>query len=159
MTDADDIRHVLLAVTETSPLEKLWQSLVEQVAGRRAEVVTIFVSDDKWRRVASLPFAVEISRLSGARAAFTPRRAAQLGEDAAGRARRQLERLAAGAGLQLVFEVLTTTEGSQFRRLIDVERDLLVAPSLLEEMPFLSQLAVRHRKVLLVEVDDRPELR
>ena len=32
MTDIDKIRRIMLAVTETSPLDKLWQSLVEQVA-------------------------------------------------------------------------------------------------------------------------------
>ena len=155
MTDVDDIRRVMLAITETSPLEKLWQSLVEHVAGSRAEVVAVFVSDDTWRRVASLPFAVEVSRISGARVAFTQRRAEQLGEVAAGCARQRIEQLAAGTGLQLVFEVLTTTEAGQLQRLVDVERDLLIAPSLLEDMPLLSALAVRHRKVLLVEVDDQ----
>ena len=105
--------------------------------------------------MASLPFAVEVSRISGARVAFTQRRAEQLGEVAAGRARQRIEQLAAGTGLQLVFEVLTTTEAGQLQRLVDVERDLLIAPSLLEDMPLLSALAVRHRKVLLVEVDDQ----
>jgi hypothetical protein len=155
MTDIEGIRRVMLAVTETSPLDKLWQSLIENLAGSRAEVVTVFVSDDTWRRVASLPFAVEISRVSGARAAFTQRRARQLGEDAAGRTRQRIEQLAAGTGLQLAFEVLTTTEAGQLRRLVDVERDLLIAPSLLEDLPLLSELAMRHRKVLLVEVDEQ----
>ena len=155
MTDVDDIRRVMLAVTETSPLEKLWQSLVEQVAGSRAEVVAVFVSDDTWRRAASLPFAVEISRISGARVAFTKRRAEQLGEEAAGRTRQRIEQLAAGTDMRLFFEVLTTTEAGQLHRLVDVEPDLLIAPSLLEGMPLLSELAVRHRKVLLVEVDDQ----
>jgi hypothetical protein len=159
MADVENIRRVMLAVTETSPLEVLWQSLVEHVAGSRAEVLTVFVSDDTWRRVASLPFAVEISRISGTRMAFTQRRAEQLGEDAAGRMRQRLEQLAAGTNLQLVFEVLTTTETGQVRRLVDIERDLLIAPSLLKGMPWLSELAGRHRQVLLVEVDDQSESR
>jgi hypothetical protein len=154
MTDIDKIRRIMLAVTETSPLDKLWQSLVEQVAGGQAEVVTVFVSDDTWHRVASLPFAVEISRISGARVAFTRRRAKQLDDDAAGRARQQLEALAAEAGLQLVFEMLTTTETGQLKKLAAVERDLLIAPSALEGLPLLSELAGRHRRVLLVEVDE-----
>ena len=157
MSDAENIRRVMLAVTETSPLEKLWQSLVEHVAGSQAEVVTVFVRDDTWHRVATLPFTVEISRISGARVAFTQRRAEQLGEDAVGRMRQRLEQLAAGTGLQPVFEVLTTTEVSEIRRLVDVERDLLIAPSLLKGMPLLSELANRHRQVLLVEVEEPPE--
>jgi hypothetical protein len=100
-------------------------------------------------------FAVEISRISGARVAFTKRRAEQLGEEAAGRTRQRIEQLAAGMDLQLFFEVLTTSEAGELHRLVDVEPDLLIAPSLLEGLPLLSELAVRHRKVLLVEVDDQ----
>jgi hypothetical protein len=159
MSDVENIRRVMLAVTETSPLEILWESLVEYVAGSRAEVITVFVGDDTWRRVASLPFAVEISRISGTRVAFTQRRAEQLGEDAAGRMRQRLEQLAAGTDLEVVFEVLTATEAGQLRRLVDIERDLLIAPALLKGMPWLSELAGRHRKVLLVEVDEQSESR
>ncbi len=157
MADTGQVQRVMLAVTETSPLEKLWQSLVEQLAGARAEVVTVFVSDDTWHRVASLPFTVEISRISGTRVAFTRRRADQLGEDAAGRVRQRLEQLAAGTDLHLVFEMLLSTESAQVRRLADVERDLLIAPSILEGLPLLAELAHGHRRVLLVEAEDQPE--
>lgn len=156
MTDVGKIRRIMLAVTETSPLDKLWQSLVEQVAGTPAEVVTVFMGDDTWYRVASLPFAVEISRISGARVAFTRRRAEQLGEDAAGRMRQRLEQLAAEAGLRLVFEMLTTTEVARVRQLAELERDLLIAPSALKGLPLLAELTGGHRQVLLVEVDEQP---
>lgn len=159
MADAGNVRRVMLAVTETSPLEKLWQSLVEQVAGARAEVVTVFVSDDTWYRVASLPFTVEISRVSGTRMAFTRQRAEQLGEDAAGRVRQRLEQLAAGTDLHLIFEMLSSTESAQLRRLAEFERDLLIAPSALEGLPVLAALAHGHRQVVLVEVGDQPEPR
>jgi hypothetical protein len=155
MTDIANIRRIMLAVTETSPLDELWQSLVEQVSGAEAEVLTVWVSDDTWYRVASLPFAVEISRISGARVAFTRRRAKQLGDDAAGRARQRLEELAAEAGLRLVFEMLTTTESGQLQKLAAIERDLLIAPSALEGLPLLAELAGGHRRVLLVEVDEQ----
>jgi hypothetical protein len=157
MTDVKDIRRVMLAVTETSPLEKLWQSLIEHVEGSRAEVVTVFVRDDTWHRVATLPFAVEISRISGARVAFTQRRAEQLGEDAAGRTRQRLEQLAAETGLRMIFEVLTAPEAGEIRRLADIERDLLIAPSALKGMPLLTELTTRHRQVLLVEVEEQSE--
>lgn len=156
MTDVGNIRRVMLAVTETSPLDKLWQSLVEQVAGAQAEVVTVFVTDDTWHRVASLPFAVEISRISGTCVAFTRRRAEQLGEDAAGRARQRLEQLAAETGLRLVFQMLTTSEAKQVQKLTELERDLLIAPSVLKGLPLLSELARGDGQVLLVEVDEQP---
>jgi hypothetical protein len=155
MTKADNIRRIMLAVTETSPLDELWRSLVEQVAGSQAEVVTVFVNDDTWYRVASLPFAVEISRISGARAAFTRQRAEQLGQDAAGRARQRLEQLAAETGLRLVFEMLTSNETGRLQQLAEIERDLLIAPSVLKGLPLLAALAGRHRQVLLVEVDEQ----
>lgn len=157
MTDVDQVRKVMLAVTETSPLEKLWESLVENLAGSHAEVVTVFVRDDTWHRVATLPFTVEISRISGASVAFTQQRAEQLGEDAAGRMRQRLEQLAAESGLQPVFEVLTTTAVGEARRLVEIECDLLIAPSLLKDLPLLSELAGRHRQVLLVEVEEQSE--
>ena len=157
MTDVDQVRKVMLAVTETSPLEKLWESLVENLAGSHAEVVTVFVRDDTWHRVATLPFTVEISRISGASVAFTQQRAEQLGEDAAGRMRQRLEQLAAESGLQPVFEVLTTTAVGEVRRLVEIECDLLIAPSLLKDLPLLSELAGRHRQVLLVEVEEQSE--
>ena len=155
MSEARRHLSVLLAVTETSPVDKLWASLLDRLAGTPAEVLTVFVCDEAWHRAASLPFTYEISRVSGTQMAFTRWRAEQIGRVAAGRARQRLEQLAAGTELQLVFEFLAETGGDPAGRLADVERDLLIAPSLLEGQPLLVELARSHRQVLLVQVDDQ----
>ena len=153
MTEANAPRRVLLAVTETSPVERLWQSLVEHIADTRAEIVALFISDDRWRRAASLPFTYEISRVSGSQSEFTKRRAEQIGMDAAGKARRHLEKLAAGTKVHIAFEVLAQDETEGVRRLLSIERDVLIAPTALERLPVFSELARGHRHIVLVEVD------
>ncbi len=155
MTEPRKNLSVLLAVTETSPVEKLWASLVERVAGAPADVVTLFVCDESWHRAASLPFTCEISRVSGTQMAFTRWRAEQIGRDAAGRVRQRLEQLAAGTELRLIFEFLGAAEAGQVSRLVQVERDLLIAPSALEGQPLFAELAPRHRQVLLVQIEDQ----
>ena len=153
-TEAPRPRRVALAVTETSPLDKLWQKLVELLAGEHAEVVTIFVSDDRWHRAASLPFTREISRLSGAGQDFTRQRAAALHGDLAGRTREQLNRLASETKLQITFEILSAHESPELRQHICIERDILIAPIALEGWPIFAELARVNRKVLLVDVED-----
>ena len=153
MNERHDLLRILLAVTETSPVERLWQSLVDHVAGAQAEVVTVIVSDNAWRRAASLPFTREISRISGLPAAFTHHRAEQVHADAEGRARQRLESLAADAEVELEFEVVSEDEDSPVGTLVAVERDILIAPSILEGKPLFAKLARVHRRVVLVEVD------
>ena len=148
-------QRVALALTETSPLDKLWQTLVEHLAGASAEVVTIFVSDDRWHRAASLPFTREISRLSGTDRDFTRQRAALLHGDLAGRAREQVSRLAAETKLQISFAILSEHEPPEVRRLISIERDVLIAPSILEHWPVFAELARVNRQVLLVDVEEQ----
>lgn len=154
MSEGRDLLRVLLAVTETSPVERLWQSLVDQVADARAEVVTIIVSDDSWRRAASLPFTREFSRISGMPAAFNHHRAEQVRADAAGRARQRLEHLAEDSQVEIRFEILSEEEDARVGTVVKVECDILIAPSALEGKPLFARLARRHRKVVLVEVDN-----
>ena len=152
MNEGRNLLRILLAVTESSPLERLWQSLVDQVGGAHAEVVTVIVSDDSWRRAASLPFTREFSRISGSHADFTHHRAEQVRADAAGRARELLENLAADSEVDLEFEVVSE-EDSRVAALVTVQRDILIAPSALEGKPLFAKLARLHRRVVLVEVD------
>ncbi len=154
MSEGRDLLRVLLAVTETSPVERLWQSLIDQVADARAEVVTVIVSDDSWRRAASLPFTREFSRISGVQAAFTHHRAEQVRADAAGRARERLESLAEDSDVELEFEVLSEDEEARVATVVTVERDILIAPSVLEGKPLFVELARLHRRVVLVEADN-----
>ena len=140
-------RRVLLVVTETSPLEKLWHALLDDLADAQAEVVAVFVSDDRWSRAASLPFTREISRLSGGSEVFTARRAEQVVGDMVERVQQRIRQLAAERQLQLVFEILNAQEPNRIREFVRIEHDLLVAPSVLQYWPDFADLARPERRV------------
>lgn len=154
MTETRRVRRVLLALTETSPLERLWQSLTEHIPENGVEVVAVFVVDDARRRAASLPFTREISRFGGAQVKFTKARARQVDLHAVLDARQRLEQLAAATKLEVAFRTLADEEPAQVRNLADEECDILIAPSALEGRPLVIELARRQRSVILVEVDD-----
>lgn len=148
-------RRVALAVTESSPLDKLWNVLVEHLEGSQAEIFTIFVSDDRWHRAASLPFTREISRLSGSDRDFTQQRAAAIHGDLAGRAREHINRLAAETKQQISFAILSEREAPEVRQLVSVECDVLIAPSMLEHWPIFAELMRVNRQVLLVDIEEQ----
>ena len=152
--DTGETRRIILAVTETSSLDRLWNVVVEHVAGARPKIITVFVSDDRWHRAASLPFTREISRVSGAGEDFTRQRAEQIGTETAGRARERISTLAAEAELDFVFEVLAEHETARVRQVVRVEQDLLIAPSALEDRPVFIELARLNRKILLVDIEE-----
>lgn len=147
-------RRAVLVVTETSPVDKLWRALLDQLADAQAEVVAVFVSDDRWIRAASLPFTREISRLSGGSEVFTPRRAAQVGGDLVERARQRILQLAADRQLRLVFEILNAQEPYRIREFVRIEHDVLIAPAVLQNWPEFADLARPERRVVLVDDED-----
>ena len=153
--DRDTPRRALLVVTETSPVDKLWRALLEDLADAQAEVVAVFVSDDRWSRAASLPFTREISRLSGGSEVFTTRRAEQLVGDTVERVRRRVLQLAEDRQMRLVFEILHVQEPNRIREFVRIEHDLLVAPSMLQSWPDFAELARPERRVLFVD-DEEP---
>ena len=153
--EQDSKRRVLLVVTETSPVEKLWRALLDDLADAQAEVVAVLVSDDRWIRAASLPFTREISRLSGGSEVFTARRAEQVFGDMVERVQQRIRQLAAERQLQLVFEILNTQEPNRIREFVRIEHDLLVAPSVLQYWPDFADLARPERRVVFVN-DEEP---
>lgn len=154
MKSTTEIRRVMLAVTESSSLPDLWRAVTEHLAGASAELITIFVSDDRRRRAASLPFTREVSRISGGSENFTPRRAAQVDSDAVVRTRRRLRQLAAEAEIQLVFQILAENEAARIHEFVTAEPDLLVAPSFFESRPIYTELARLKCRILLVDTED-----
>jgi hypothetical protein len=151
-------RRALLVVTETSPVDKLWRALVDDLADAQAEVVAVFVSDDRWTRAASLPFTREISRLSGGSEVFTTRRAEQVVGDLIERAREQIRQLAEDRQVQLVFEILRVQGPQRIQEFVRIEHDVLVAPSMLQYWPDFANLARPERRVVLVD-DEEPGCR
>lgn len=148
-------RRALLVVTETSPVDKLWRALLEDLADAQAEVVAVFVNDNRWTRAASLPFTREISRVSGGSEVFTVRRAEQVLGDRVERVRRQIHQLAEDRQMRLVFEILHVQEPQRIREVVRIEHDVLVAPSVLQYWPDFADLARPERRVVLVD-DEEP---
>ncbi len=151
MKTADDRRRVLLAVTESSPLPQLWEAMIQHLAGAPAELITIFFSDDRWRRAASLPFTREFSRITGNPEAFTLQRAEQLDKDVVSRTRLEIQRLAAEADLQLAFEILPDNEPELLHERLAFEQDVLIAHSSIASRPIYTELTRLKCRVLLVE--------
>ena len=153
--EQDRKRRALLVVTETSPLEKLWRALLDDLADAQADVVAVFVSDDRWTRAASLPFTKEISRLSGGSEIFTARRAEQVVGDMVERVQQRIRQLAADRQVRLVFEILHEQEPSRIREFVRIEHDVLIIPSVLRHWPDFADLACPERRVVFVD-DEEP---
>jgi len=154
MSNTNNKRRILLAVTETSSLPELWRAVTEHLGGARAELVTVFISDDRWRRAASLPFTREVSRVSGSSEDFTTRRAEQIDKDAIASTQRQITQLAAEAELQVAFEILSEHEAAQIHELVNVEEDVLIAPSFFKRRPIYSEITRLRCRILLVDSED-----
>ena len=153
-SNTTDLRRILLAVTETSPLTRLWGVVAEHLVGTPGELITIFISDDRWHRAASLPFTREISRIGRTNVKFTSKRAEQIDRDVVDRTRLQLQRLADEAELQFVFEVLRDHQTSQLHELVGVEHDVLIVPSHLRGWPVYAEFARLNCQILLVDTED-----
>lgn len=149
-----ETRRVMLAVTETSSLQDLWHAAMEQLAGERTELITVFVRDDRWRRAASLPFTEEISRTGGGSINFTLQRAEQVDSDAVTRTQGRLQQLATEAEIQLAFEIIAEHEAIRIHEFVRSESDLIIAPSFFKKRPFYSELSRLKCRILLVDTAD-----
>ena len=148
--DTSNTRRVMLAVTEASSLQVLWRAAMEHMTGERAELITVFVRDDRWRRAASLPFTEEVSRASGGSMNFTLQRAEEVDRDAVMRTRGRLQQFATDSEIQLAFEILAEHEATRIHDFVRSESDLLIAPSFFKGRPFYSELAQLKCRLLLV---------
>lgn len=144
----------MLAVTETSSLQDLWRAAMEHLTGEHAELITVFVRDDRWRRAASLPFTEEISRANGGSMNFTLQRAEQVDSDAVTRTQGRLQQLATEAEIQLAFEILAEHEAARIHEFVRSESDLLIAPSFFKGQPIYAELARLKCRILLVDAKD-----
>jgi leucyl aminopeptidase (aminopeptidase T) len=154
MNSPSNKRRVFLAITETSPLSELWRAVTEHLGDAQAELVTVFVSDDRWRRAASLPFTREISGVSGSSENFTLQRAEQIDKDAVASAQCEIRQLAAEAELQVAFEFLSEHDAAQIHELVKVEQDVLIAPSFFRSRPIYAELTRLRCRILLVDSED-----
>lgn len=154
MSQANDRRRILLAITESSSLPELWRVVTENLQSGTVELITLFVSDDRWHRAASLPFTREVSRVGGGSENFTPQRAQQIDEDAVGQKRRELNDLASEADLKYVFEVLPERDAAKLQEFVIFEQDVLIAPSFLKNRPIYAELTRLKCRILFVDGEE-----
>lgn len=152
--DTSKPRRIMLAVTEASSLQVLWRTAMEHMSGEGAELITVFVRDDRWRRAASLPFTEEVCRASGGSANFTLQRADDVDRDAVTSAQGRLQQLATDSRIQSAFEILAEHEATRIHELVRSESDLLIAPSFFKRRPLYSELARLKCRILLVDANE-----
>lgn len=152
MTKRSDKKpRIVIAVTELAPVHQLWSAALKLLAESRAELLAVFITDDRWHRAASLPFTREISRISGMDEDFTARRAIQVHDEAIHRTQIQIQELASRADLKLVFEVLAESDQQRVRELVTGSNDTLIAPSVIGTRPLFEELRKLGCRIVLIE--------
>lgn len=154
MSRPSEKRRILLAITEASPLQDLWRAVIDYLEGAHGELTTVFFSDDRWHRAASLPFTREVSKVSGDSENFTRERAQQIDEDTVGRTHSELEKLASEAELPFAFEVLPEHDASRLRKIVSVQHDVLILPSFLKSRPIYAELTRVKCRVYYVDAEE-----
>ena len=151
----DDVKlRIVIAVTETTPVALLWEAALRLLRESRAELVALYVRDDRWHRVASLPFTREILRSGGVAVEFTRQRAEQVSRERAARVREAIRKLAAEAQLEPVFESLDESDTLRLREFIGSRGNILVVPSFISTRPIFALLSELNCRIELVEAKE-----
>ena len=156
MTANDEKSRIVIAVTEASPVAEMWQAALRFLTESDSDLVALFLADDRWLRVASLPFTREFPRVGGRPSEFTRQRAEQLRRDAAREARRLIEALAGEARIKTAFEILSDTDRARLAELIGGPSSILIAPTLIRSRPVYAQIVEIGCRIELVEVPEQP---
>jgi nucleotide-binding universal stress UspA family protein len=151
----DDVKlRIVIAVTETAPVALLWEAALRLLRESRAELAALYVRDDRWHRVASLPFTREILRSGGVAVEFTRQRAEQVSRERAARVREAIRKLAAEAQLEPVFESLDESDTLRLREFIGSRENILVVPSFISTRPIFALLSELNCRIELVEAKE-----
>ena len=149
--------RVVIAVTETSPVARLWEAALRLLRESPADLVALYVEDDRWHRVASLPFTREILRSGGIPVEFTRQRAEQISRERAAHVHELIQKLAAESKLEAAFEVLRETDTSRLRDFIGSRENILIAPSFMSTRPIYATLTEMNCRIELVEAAEEEE--
>lgn len=152
MVKSERTDRVLIAITEFSPVDILWQAALRRIGDTKVELLALYFSEDHWQRAASLPFTREISRVSGARMEFTPQRAEQLHSEAIDRARELTKRLAAESNRAFGFEVLSSKDIDRLKDFVAGTGSILIATSPITRLPFFPLISSLDCRIELVEL-------
>jgi hypothetical protein len=149
--------RVVIAVTETAPVARLWETALRLLRDSPAEVAALYVQDDRWHRVASLPFTREILRSGGVAVEFTRQRADQVSRERAARVREAIRKLAAEAHVEPAFEILDESDVLHLREFIGSRENILVAPSFISTRPIYAMLSELNCRIELVEAEEEEQ--
>ena len=149
--------RVVMAVTENTPVARLWKAALDLVRESPADLVALYVTDDRWHRVASLPFTREILRAGGAPMEFTRQRAEQVSRERAARVQELIQKLAAESNLKPAFETLSESDAERLREFIGSHDNILVAPSFISTRPIYTMLLEMNCRIELVEAEEEEE--
>lgn len=157
MTQTEVKLRVVIAVTETTPVARLWETALRLLREAPAELAALYVQDDRWHRVASLPFTREILRSGGVAVEFTQQRAEQVSRERAARVQDAIRKLADEANLKPVFETLNESDAERLRQFIGSHDNILVAPSFMSTRPIFAVLTELNCRIELVEAEEEDE--
>jgi hypothetical protein len=153
MAESSETRRIVIAVTETCPVAALWRAAIDAAGETSAELVVVFVDDERWQRIASLPFTREFPRLGGAAADFTVQRARQLLAESAARVKAEIDRLAAASGRAISFEMLAAADPEKTERLFGAGKHLCITTSSLTRHPLYTELTRLKLDIRFVDRD------
>jgi len=157
MTKTEMKLRVIIAVTETTPVARLWETALRLLRETPADLAALYLQDDRWYRVASLPFTREVRRRGGIPVDFTQQRAEQVSRERAARVREAIGKLAAESKLEPVFESLSETDAARLRKFIGSRENIFVAPSFISTRPIFSMLSEMNCRIELVEAEEEQE--
>jgi hypothetical protein len=146
-----------MAVTETTPVARLWETALQLLRETPAELAALYVQDDRWHRVASLPFTREILRSGGVVVDFTQQRAEEVSRERAARVQDLVRKLAAESKLEAAFEILSESDAERLREFIGGHENILVAPSFISTRPIFAMLSEMNCRIELVDAEEEEE--
>ena len=155
-TQSDKVR-ILIALTETSPVPRLWKAALDMRAKRPADLVTLFLQDERWLRAASLPFTREFPR-SGARPLnFTQQRAQEIGQETARQAKKLIDQLAAKSKTRVAFETLSERDRPRLVEIIGEHQSILIAADAITALPVYVHFVELGCHIELIDSASDPE--
>jgi len=157
MTKTEMKLRVIIAVTETTPVARLWETALRLLRETPADLAALYLQDVRWSRVASLPFTREVLRRGGIPVDFTQQRAEQVSRERAARVREVIRELAAESKLEPVFESLSESDAVRLREFIGSRENIFVAPSFISTRPIFSMLSEMNCRIELVEAEEEQE--
>jgi hypothetical protein len=154
MMNTEDRPRVVVAITENAPIDALWRVTMRWLTTPDIELVALYVTDDRWQRVASLPFTREFSRSGRPATAFTLQRAQEVHNAAVNRIRERMQQLATDAKRSMIFEILADTDRDRLREIIGKRASVIVAPTLITREPVYLYLSDFDTRIELVDEND-----